>query len=211
MIKKNQAGQKIYVVARNLATNTLVTGDAGNITAQISKDEAAAAATNDVNPTELEATDQKGVYVFTLTQAETNADRIVISAVSSTQDVFLDPIEIYTDTPIYHADIDLSVDEANTRDEWTITWFMDGIRLTSGLTLIKLQAIKRVDGTNLINDRTMTQIASSGSYKYDATTTSGSGSSNERITAGESVLLVAKATIDGAARTFARVISRDSS
>ena len=57
----------------------------------------------------------------------------------------------------------------------------------------------------------MTQIAAIGSYKYDATSTSGAGSSNERITAGESVVLVAKATIDGAERTFTRVISRDSS
>ena len=136
MIKKNQANQKVYVYARNLVTNLPVTGDAANITAQISKDEAAAAATNDVNPTELEATDQPGIYVFTLTQAETNATRIAISAVSSTQDVHLDPLLIQTDPPIYHADIDLSVDGANTQDEWTITWFIDGISLTSGLTLV---------------------------------------------------------------------------
>tara|TARA_Y100001963_G_scaffold160054_1_gene267462 strand:- start:1759 stop:3141 length:1383 start_codon:yes stop_codon:yes gene_type:complete len=99
-IYKNVASQKVSVYAYDPTTTAgsdpSKTGDAANITAQISLDGAASAATNHTNPTELEATDQKGIYVFDLTQAETNADMIVISAVSSTSNILLDPIVIYT-------------------------------------------------------------------------------------------------------------------
>ena len=50
------------------------TGDRLNITAQISKDGGASAPLNQTNPAELDATNQPGIYVFDLTQAETNAD-----------------------------------------------------------------------------------------------------------------------------------------
>ena len=61
-IEKNVASQKISVFAFNELTGAGETGDAANITAQISKDFAASAATNDVSPTELDATDHPGVY-----------------------------------------------------------------------------------------------------------------------------------------------------
>ena len=99
-IYKNVSGQKVAVYAYDPTTTAgsdpSKTGDAANITAQISKDGGTAAATNDANPTELEATDHPGVYIFDLTQAETNADMIVISAVSATSDIQIDPIVIYT-------------------------------------------------------------------------------------------------------------------
>ena len=99
-IYKNEASQTVYVYAwddtTSSGTDPSKTGDAANITAQISLDGGASAATNDVNPTELEATDQKGVYGFDLTQAETNADVIVISAVSATSNILLAPVTIYT-------------------------------------------------------------------------------------------------------------------
>ena len=93
---KNTAGQYIQVYAHNVAGDVPETGDAANITAQISKDTGASAATNDVNPTELDATDQPGIYAFLLTQAETNCDLVAVSAVSSTLDVVIDPVSIYT-------------------------------------------------------------------------------------------------------------------
>ena len=61
---KNVASQKIAVFAWDNANGLPKTGDAANISAQISKDGAATAATNDVAPTELDATDAKGVYLF---------------------------------------------------------------------------------------------------------------------------------------------------
>lgn len=100
---KNVASQKIAVYAHDAANDVPKTGDAANITAQLSKDFGAAAATNDTNPTELDATDHPGIYVFDLTQSETNADNIVISAVSSTADILLDPIQVFTVPPNFRA------------------------------------------------------------------------------------------------------------
>lgn len=94
---KNVSGQKIAVYAWDTANDVPKTGDAANITAQISKDFGAAAATNDTNPTELDATDHPGIYVFDLTQAETNADAIVISPVSGTSDIVLEPVQVFTE------------------------------------------------------------------------------------------------------------------
>lgn len=69
-----------------------VTGDAANITALLSKDGAAASATNDVNPTEL----GNGLYAFDATQAETDAAELVLRASSSTANVLLMPLVIRT-------------------------------------------------------------------------------------------------------------------
>ena len=97
---KNQASQKIAVYAYDpttaAGTDPSKTGNAASITAQISKDGATSAATNDVNPTELDATDHPGVYIFDLTTAETNADLINISAVSATANILLDTVQVLT-------------------------------------------------------------------------------------------------------------------
>lgn len=92
---KNVASQKVAVYAWDSVAGAPKTGDAGNITAQISKDGGACAATNDTNPTELDATNAKGIYLFDLTQAETNADLVVISPVSATAGVTIQPILDY--------------------------------------------------------------------------------------------------------------------
>jgi len=96
-MKKNMAGQKVAVFAWDKANNCAKTGDAANITAEISLDGGASAAVTDTNPTELDATDHPGIYLFDLSQAETNADLVVITAVSSSDDVHLDPVIIYPD------------------------------------------------------------------------------------------------------------------
>jgi hypothetical protein len=94
---KNKDSQKLAVFAYDTSGGAPKTGDAGNITAEISKDGAASAATNDTNPTELDSTDHPGIYLFDLTQAESNADLICVSAVSSTGDVELEPVIVYTE------------------------------------------------------------------------------------------------------------------
>lgn len=93
---KNVVSQKIAVAAWDGANSEWKTGDAANITAQISKDGGTCAATNDVHPTELDATNAKGIYIFDMTQTETNGDMLVLSPVSSTADITLKPIIIYT-------------------------------------------------------------------------------------------------------------------
>ena len=96
---------------------------------------------------------------------------------------------------------ELAVDDTNSQDEYTITWFKNGVRIISGITSPTIQVIKRTDGTDLISSTAMTQIGSTGSYKYDEAT--------NRITAGEAVIAVVAGTIDGKSRTFAAVLNRD--
>lgn len=102
---KNVASQKAAVFAWDNANSTAKTGDAANITAQISKDAAATTATDDINPTELDAADAPGIYIFDMTQAETDADLVVISPVSSTDNIVLRPVIIYTQTVMRGTDL----------------------------------------------------------------------------------------------------------
>jgi hypothetical protein len=95
-VYKNKASQKLAVFAVD-ATGAPKTGDANNISAQISKDGGGCAPTDDVHPTELDATNAKGIYLFDLAQAETNADLIVVSPVSTTSGVVLRPVIVYTE------------------------------------------------------------------------------------------------------------------
>jgi hypothetical protein len=95
-IYKNKASQKAVVYAYDSTDGSPKTGDAANITGRISKDGGASAATDDVNPTELDATHHPGAYVFDLTQAETNADLVVLSASSTTADILIEPLIVYT-------------------------------------------------------------------------------------------------------------------
>lgn len=104
-IYKNKAGQKIAVYAYHQLTGAAKTGDAGNITAQIGLDGAAPAATNDANPTEWDATDLPGVYLFEMTQAEMNADVIALAAVSATADIVIDPLLIDTEPEVRSANL----------------------------------------------------------------------------------------------------------
>lgn len=105
---------------------------------------------------------------------------------------------------IYAAQIDLSDDESNTQDEYSVQWFKNGSPVTSGVTSPTIQVIKRADGTDLVAAAAMTEIGSTGAYKYDATAEA------NRISAGEAVVVQVQATIDGATRTWRRMLSRDS-
>lgn len=92
MIFKNVSGQGLYVYAHDTSADEAKTGDAGNITANLSKDGAAQGATNDTNPTEIGG----GVYWFDFTQAETNCDMLALIPESATADVALDPVLVST-------------------------------------------------------------------------------------------------------------------
>lgn len=105
-------------------------------------------------------------------------------------------------TDIYPADVQLTVDDGNTQDEWTVQWFKNGAPQTSGVTSPTIQVVKRADGTDLIASTAMTQIGSTGAYKYDA-------SGSERVTQGEAVLVIVSATINAGSRSWRKVVTRD--
>ena len=83
MLRKNISGQKWLVYAWDITSDAAKTGDAANITAKLSKDNAALASLGDVNPAELES----GYYLFDLTQAETVADVLTLISVSATSNI----------------------------------------------------------------------------------------------------------------------------
>lgn len=84
------------VLAVNTTNGQPFTGDAANITAKISIDFGSFASLTDTNPTELDSTNAAGVYVFDLSQAETNGDVLTIMPSSSTANVQIDMLNIYT-------------------------------------------------------------------------------------------------------------------
>ena len=94
---KNVASQKITLLAIDTAANVPKTGDAANITAYVSKDDGAVTVLGDTSASELDATNAPGLYAFDLTQAETNADKLVFSAKSSTSGIRIVPVTVYTD------------------------------------------------------------------------------------------------------------------
>lgn len=95
IVIKNTIG-KVFVRAFNEITGADKTGDAGNITCQTSLDGAAAAATNDVNPAEVDATDHPGLYAFTTTAAEVNGVTAHYTPVSATANIKLSPVTVST-------------------------------------------------------------------------------------------------------------------
>lgn len=98
MLFKNVASQKIHVYAYNSTTGAAKTGDAANITAYVSLD-GTANAVDDTNPAEVDATNMPGIYVFDLTQAETNCNSFALSAKSATADIRIEPIIGFTTGP----------------------------------------------------------------------------------------------------------------
>jgi hypothetical protein len=97
---KNVAGQTLTVFAFDPTTNLPKSGDAANITAYVAKDGGAVTVLADTSATEKDATNAKGYYVFDLAQAETNGDKLLFTAKSSTANVVVlgAPAVVYTTT-----------------------------------------------------------------------------------------------------------------
>lgn len=93
---KNVSGQKIPLFAYDVTTGLPKTGDAANITAYVSKDFGAVTALADTSATEISATNAPGWYLFDLTQAESNADHGLFTGKSTTANVVVVGMSIYT-------------------------------------------------------------------------------------------------------------------
>lgn len=97
---KNIASQKVAVFAYDTNADAPKTGDAAQITGQYSLDGGATAAITDTNPTELDATDAPGIYIFDLAQAETNGNMNIYFAQSSTSAIQIDPVIVFTQVDV---------------------------------------------------------------------------------------------------------------
>ena len=158
---KNVTGQKWSVMAWNASTGLRKTGDAGQITAKISIDAASAATTNDANPTEVE----DGRYAFTMTQAETNGDKLELYPQSSTSNIEvigLPAVMTITESgnAVADADVWITSDSAgNTVIGGTLQTDSDGkaVFLLDAGTTYYLWMQK--DGTNSILGESFTAVA----------------------------------------------------
>lgn len=115
---KNVASQKVRVFAfadaghATLDPGEPVTGDAANISAYTAADNAALGASNDVAPTEVDATNAPGVYEFDATQGETNGSVIEWYPKSSTAGVQVVTVggNVQTTKPQYFPDFNIASD-----------------------------------------------------------------------------------------------------
>lgn len=154
-MQKNIASQKFVVFAFNRTTNAPLIGDAANITANLQKDFGTSTATNDVNPTELE----DGYYSFDLTQAETNADHLVLYPASSTADIQVIgvPAAIFTvsagspDEVVQSADNDTILSGLNdfdpANDAVAVVTSLTGHTAQTGDNFAQLDELTEDDGT----------------------------------------------------------------
>lgn len=81
-------------LAWNTSTNTPQTGDEGNHTLRIIKD--GVESTPAGSPSEIDATNLRGVYSITLTANEMQADALTFGGISGTANVEIIPIIIIT-------------------------------------------------------------------------------------------------------------------
>lgn len=95
---KNVSGQKLTVFAFDSTTNLPKVSDAANMTAYVDKDDGGVTVLADTSATEKDSTNAKGYYAFDLAQAETNADKLLFSAKSSTSNIVVIgvPSVVYT-------------------------------------------------------------------------------------------------------------------
>src|SRR5438552_17295142 len=100
-MQKNVSAQKLTVFAFDSTSSLPKTGDAGNITAYYDLDDAGVTVLTDTSATEKDATNAKGYYIFDLAQAETNGNKILFSAKSSTANIVVMavPAVVFTDPP----------------------------------------------------------------------------------------------------------------
>ena len=138
---KNVAGQFVIVYAWDSANGVPKEGDAAQITGRVSKDSIDSAATNDANPTEL--ANAPGQYAFLMTAAETNCDLLGVAASSSTADIDIQPVIIYTRT--------LAAEDIMTT-QMTESYAADGVAPTPAQALLLIQQMlteKNVTGTTV--------------------------------------------------------------
>lgn len=100
----------------------------------------------------------------------------------------------------YYADIKLTRDEVNDRDEYTVVWFKNGQPVTSGLSGTPTIRVYDRAGSNLIATTNMTEVIT-GVWKYNEAA--------NLVTIGDAVIAHVAATIDSVARTDRAVLTRD--
>jgi hypothetical protein len=133
-----------------------------------------------------------------ITAAKIAADAIGASELAAgaiTEDVFA------ADTAKYQAKVWFFDDDTGTTDRYVAVWYKDGEPLTSGITSPTIQVYKVSDGSDLVASTSMTQIASTGTYRYTEAT--------NRLVDGVAYIAKITASIASATRTWYQPVGRD--
>lgn len=93
---KNVASQKVALFAFDTTTGAPKTGDSANITPYVAKDYGTVTVLGTTTATEMDATNAKGWYSFVLTQGETNADALLFTGKSSTANISIVGVLLFT-------------------------------------------------------------------------------------------------------------------
>ena len=101
---------------------------------------------------------------------------------------------------VYHADVDLTYDDADGVDKYTITWFKNAVPVKTGVTLPTLEVFRQEDGSVLIATSALINIGD-GNFKYNELA--------NRMASGDGGVAYVEATIDGAVRDFKDNVGRD--
>ena len=109
MLAKNTAGQYALVYVHDTLADIPKTLYAASLTGWLSKDGAALVETNDVHPTELAL----GFYQFLLTQAESNYNEIIATAVPDSTQFSVQSFKYATDSGL-KAETTLIVEDTGT-------------------------------------------------------------------------------------------------
>ena len=96
MLLKNVGSQGVYLYSYAVATGLPNIGDAANITGYSSMDSGTATVFATTHPTEISATNMKGLYWQPLAQSETNGNIAAYSWASSTAGMAIQPVVILT-------------------------------------------------------------------------------------------------------------------
>ncbi len=104
-MQKNVAGQYINLFVFDSTTSKAKTGDAANLVFYVALDNGSPAAitSNSGVPTEISSTHAKGWYIIALSQAETNADMLTFTGVSSTTNIEVVGNRLFTEPPNFNS------------------------------------------------------------------------------------------------------------
>lgn len=159
-----------------------------------------------------------GVTLSTLSAAGTIGNKLAAWVLGSDDKVLLsgDPqtgvtipnvgqvnsgVELDSSQDIYPADVEFLPNDSVGLDEYTAAWFHNGTPLTSGVLNPTIEVVNRSDGTSLVAaGTTMTAVGATGMFAYNE--------SANRLAPGDTAIVTTSAVIDGAPRTWCRLVMR---
>jgi hypothetical protein len=115
-------------------------------------------------------------------------------------------LEHLMEAPTYQAKVWLQDDEGNDYDRYVVCWYKNGEPVTAGVAeeIVdpKIEVIQASDGVDLIAEDDMTDINSTGLFRYDEAI--------NRVVDGAVYIAKVTATIDTSSRTWYQPVGRDS-